>query len=143
MASVDFKQVEPLIKELSPPEEVKKSFYQTFFGSLVGQTYFFMGLLAIYLAVVALLYSYAKAPLEAFRDDLGAFWFWMILALPLACILLFQMLPIALRAAREKQLRAIAIGGVSRPGYFRLQPYGAPDHDVFKRLDGADREVLK
>jgi hypothetical protein len=25
MASVDFKQVEPLIKELSPPEEVKKA----------------------------------------------------------------------------------------------------------------------
>jgi hypothetical protein len=141
MASVDFKQVEPLIKELSPPQEVKKTFYQTFFGSLVGQTYFFMGLLAIYLAVVAFLYTYAKAPLEAFRDEFGALWFWIILAAPLACILLFQMLPTALRAFREKRLRAMAIGGVPKPGYFRLQPYSASDHDVFSRLDGADREV--
>jgi hypothetical protein len=142
MASADFKQVEPLIKELSPPEEVKKSFYQTFFGSLVGQTYFFMGLLAVYLAVVAFLYSYAKAPLQAFLDDLGAFWFWGILATPLICILLFQMLPTALRALREKRLKAVAIGGVPKPGYFRLQPYGASDHYDFKRLDGADRVVL-
>jgi hypothetical protein len=118
MASVDFKQVEPLIKELSPPEDVKKTFYQTVFGAVVGQTYFFMGLLAIYLGVVALLYSYAKAPLAAFRDDVGAFWFGSILALPLACILLFQTLPTALRALRERRLRAMAIGGVPKPGYF-------------------------
>jgi Leucine Rich repeats (2 copies) len=142
MAGGDIKQVEPLIKELSPRAEVKKAFYQTLFGSLMGQTLFFMGLLAIYFAVVAVLYSFAKAPLQAFWDDLGALWFWSALAVPLACILLFQMLPTALRALREKRLRAIAIGGVPKPGYFRLQPYGASDHHVFKRLDGAGREVL-
>jgi len=142
MAGLDIKQVEPFIKELSPPEELKKTFYQTFFGSLMGQTFFFMGLLAVYFAVVASLYSYAKAPLQAFRDDLGPFWFWGILAAPLACILLFQMLPTALRALREKHLRAMAIGGVPKPGYFRLQPYSASDHETFRRLDGADREVL-
>jgi hypothetical protein len=142
MGGLDTKQVEPFIKELSPPEELKKTFYQTFFGSLMGQTFFFMGLLAIYFAVVALLYSYAKTPLQAFRDDLGPFWFWGILAAPLACILLFQTLPTGLRALREKRLKAMAIGGVPKPGYFRLQPYGASDHDSFKRLDGADREVL-
>jgi hypothetical protein len=142
MASLDTKQIEPLIKGLSPPEDLKRTFYQTFFGSLMGQTFFFMGLLAVYFAVVAVLYSYAKAPLQAFRDDLGPFWFWGIFVAPLVCILLFQMLPTALRALREKRLRAMAIGGVPKPGYFRLQPYGESDHDAFKRLDGADREVL-
>jgi hypothetical protein len=61
---------------------------------------------------------------------------------PLACILLFMMLPLASRALREKRLGAMAIGGVPKPGYFRLQPYGASDHDAFKRLDGADCGVL-
>jgi hypothetical protein len=142
MASGDIKQLEPLIKELSPSDEVKKRFYQTGFGSVVGQTFFLVGLLASYLGVVAVIYSFAKAPLQALRDDLGTLWFWIILAAPLACILLFQMLPTALRALREQRLRTIAIGGAPKPGYFRLQPYGESDHDVFSRLDGADREVL-
>jgi hypothetical protein len=30
-----------------------EDFYQTLFGSLVGQTFLFMGLIAIYLAIVA------------------------------------------------------------------------------------------
>jgi hypothetical protein len=83
MASLDIKQVEPLIKEFSPPEEVKRTFYQTLFGSLMGQTFFFMGLLAIYFAIVALLNSYAKAPLQAFHEDFGPIWFWSMLAVPL------------------------------------------------------------
>jgi hypothetical protein len=116
---------------------------QTFFGTLMGQTFLFIGLISIYLAAEASLYSYAKTPLSALRGDLGAFWFWIIHAVPLACILLFVMLPLASRALREKRLRAMAIGGVPKPGYFRLQPYGASDHDAFNRLDGADREVLK
>jgi hypothetical protein len=143
MGSLDTKQVEPFINKLSPPEDLKRTFYQTFFGSLMGQTFFFMGLLAVYFAAVASLYSYAKAPLQAFRHDLGPVWFWSILAAPLACILLFQTLPTVLRASREKHLKAMAIGGIPKPGYFRLQPYGASDHDAFKRLDGADREVLR
>jgi Leucine-rich repeat (LRR) protein len=32
--------------------------------------------------------------------------------------------------------------GVPKPGYFRLQPYDAIDHEAFKRLDGADVKVL-
>src|SRR5215468_2158689 len=52
MTTLDIKQVEPLIKELSLPEEVKKAFYQTFFGSLMGQAFLFMGLLAIYLQLL-------------------------------------------------------------------------------------------
>jgi hypothetical protein len=130
-----------VVQPATPPAS-QKTFFQMFFGSLMGQTFFFMGLLAVYFAVVASLYSYAKVPLQAFRDDLGPLWFWGILAAPLACILLFQMLPTSLRALRERRLRAKAIGGVPKPGYFRLQPYGASDHDAFKRLDGADREVL-
>src|SRR5262245_20267842 len=141
MATLDIKQVEPLIKELSTPEEVKKTYYQTLFGSLMGQACLFMGLLAFYFAIVVVLYRYADTPLQAFRDDFGLF-FWAILAAPLACILLFQMLPTALRALRERRLKAMIIGGVPKPGYFRLQPYGAADQDMFKRLDGADREVL-
>jgi TIR domain len=50
----------------------EKTFFQTLFVSLMGQTVLFMGLLAIYFAIVAALYAYAKAPLQAFRDDLGA-----------------------------------------------------------------------
>jgi hypothetical protein len=104
MAGLDIKQVEPLIKQFSPPEEVKKTFYETLFGSLMGQTVLFIGLLAIYFAIVATLYVYAKAPLQAFRDDLGAPWFWSVLAAPSACILLFAALPTALRALRERRL---------------------------------------
>src|SRR5580704_15964704 len=111
MADLNIKQVEPLIKQFSPPEEVKKTFYQTLFGSLMGQTVLFGGLLAIYFAIVATLYEYANEPLKAFRDDLGAPWFWSILATPFACILLFAMLPTALRALRERHLKAVAIGG--------------------------------
>jgi hypothetical protein len=111
MASLNTKQVEPFIKELSPPEELKKTFYQTFFASLIGQTFFLMGLLAVNLAVVAAFYSYAKNPLRRFLDDLGPIWFWAILAAPLVCILLFQMMPTALRALRERRLRAMTIGG--------------------------------
>jgi hypothetical protein len=108
----------------------------------MGQTFFLMGLLAVYLAVVAALYWYAKNSLRAFLDDLGPISFWAILAAPLVCILLFQMMPTALRALRERRLRAMTIGGFPKPGYFRLQPYTASDHDAFERLDGADREVL-
>jgi hypothetical protein len=114
---------------------------QGFFGSLVGQIFLSTGLLVVYFAAVISLYL-AKAPLQAFRDDLGPFLFWGIVATPFVCILLFQVLPTALRALREKRLREIAISGVPQPGYFRLQPYAASDHDAFKRLDGADREVL-
>ena len=142
MASLDAKQVEPFIKELRRPDELNKTFYQTFFGSLMGQVFFLMGLLAVYLAVVAALYRYAKNPLRAYLDDLGPIWFWAILAAPLVCILLFQMMPTALRALRERRLRAMTIGGFPKPGSFRLQPYTASDHDAFNRLDGADREVL-
>jgi hypothetical protein len=74
MASLDAKQVEAFITELSPPEKLKNTFYQTFLGSLIGQTFFLMGLLAVYLAVVAALYWYAKNPLRAFLDDLGPVW---------------------------------------------------------------------
>ena len=52
------------------------------------------------------------------------------------------MLPIALRVLREKRLKDKSISGVPKPGYFRLQPYRAADHAVFKRLDGADRDIL-
>jgi hypothetical protein len=142
MASLDTKQVEAFIKKLSPPGELKKTFYQTFFGSLMGQTFFLMGLLAVYLVVVAALYWYAKNPLRAFLVDLGPIWFWAILAAPLVCILPFQMMATALRALRERRLRAMTIGAFPKPGAFRLQPYTALDHDAFKRLDGADREVL-
>src|SRR5258708_3568718 len=40
------------IKEFSPPDEVKKAFYQTLLGSLMGHTVLLMGLLAIYFAIV-------------------------------------------------------------------------------------------
>jgi hypothetical protein len=38
MAGPEMRQIEPLIREFSPPEALKKTFYQTFFGSLMGQT---------------------------------------------------------------------------------------------------------
>ena len=142
MTGLDIKHIDPLIKEFSPTEELKTKFYQTFFGSLMGQTFFFMGLLAIYFAIIALLYSYAKTPLQAFLDDFGPVFFWSVLTVPLVCILLFQTLPAALRALRERRLKTMAIEGIPKPGYFRLQPYNAADRDVFERLDGADREIL-
>jgi hypothetical protein len=142
MASLDAKQVEPSFKELSPPWDLKKKFYETFCGSLMGQTFLLTGLISVYLATEALLYSYAKVALLGLREDLGAFWFWTIHAVPLACILLFLMLPLTSRALREKRLGAMALGGAPKPGYFRLQPYRASDHDAFRRLDGAECKVL-
>jgi hypothetical protein len=116
----DIKELDPLIKHFSPPEDVKKTFYKTLFGSLMGQTVLFLGLLAIYFAIVVLLYSYAKAPLQALQTDLGAIWFWTLFATPFVCILAFTALPTALRALRERRLKATAIGGIPKPGYFRL-----------------------
>jgi hypothetical protein len=128
--------------ESDPPPALKMGFYQSFLGSLLGQTYVFIGLLAVYFATVAFLYSYAKTPLEMFQKDYGLL-FWSVLAAPLACILLFQVLPTALRALRERRMKAMAIEGTPKPGYFRLQPYVAADREMFNRLDGADAEILK
>jgi hypothetical protein len=136
------KQVASLIKVLGPPEALRKAFYQTFVGSLIGTAVYAMGLFAIYFVVEALAYSFAKDALQAFRDDLGVFWFWVIQASLPASILFFVVLPAGWRARRERRLKAMAIGGVPEPEYFRLKPYSAADHDVFKRLDGADDEIL-
>src|ERR1700751_1708211 len=46
MPGLDVKQLEPLFKDFGPTEEVKKSFYQSFFGSLMGQVVVFVGLMA-------------------------------------------------------------------------------------------------
>src|SRR5215470_12107309 len=118
MAGLDIKHVEPLIKEFSPPETLKKTFYQTPFGALMGKTYILAGMLTTYVIGGGLIFLYA--PWQAFRDYLGVFWFGVYLATPLAFILLFEVLPQALRARRERRLKAIAIGGEPKPEYFRL-----------------------
>src|SRR5215472_1068535 len=124
MTTPEIKPIEPLLKQFSLPEEVKRIFYKSLFGSLLGQAVLSVGLIASYLAILAFLYSYAKAPLRGFQEDFGPIWFWFGLTGPLAAILIFTALPTTLRALRERRLRDKAIAGVPKPGYFRLQPYG-------------------
>src|SRR5262249_29783025 len=91
-----------------------------------------------------LLWKYALDDLLAFHAAVGSLAFWSIIGAPLVIILLFSMLPTAWQALREHRLKATVIGGdvQFKPGYFRLQPYGAADRDTFKRLDAAYDAIL-
>jgi hypothetical protein len=140
MATFEVKTFGELIKSLLPTDERKGRFYQTFFGSLFGQTILLISLLISYVAAIVLAYAYAKTPLQTFRDDFGAFWFWTFLAGPLACILLFQMLPTSWRALREHRLKIRAIRGAPQPGHFRLSPYDKADR---KHSSGSTGLTLK
>jgi Leucine-rich repeat (LRR) protein len=144
MTNVDLKLVGELAKAIGPTDELKGRFYQTFFGSLLGQTILLIGTFAIYVIVGVLFFTYLKPRLLAIQDDLGSFLFLAIAAAPFACILLFQMVPTSWRALRERRLKAAAISGDPqfKTGYFRLYPYGPADREAFKRLDGADVKIL-
>jgi hypothetical protein len=130
------KHLSQLIKWFGPPKTVKEQFYKTLLGGLLGQSVILGAQLLVYAVIAAMLTSIARI------TDIGLFWFCVILTVPLACIFAFSALPTALRARREQRLKVLIIKGIPKPGYWRLQPYGANDYGRFKRLDGADAEVL-
>jgi len=98
-----------------------------------------------YLAALVALNKYAINDLNALRLTFGDFFFWLALAAPLVCILLFSMVPTLWRAFRERRLKAKIIEGDQqfKAGYFRLYAYGEADSAEFKRLDGADNRILQ
>jgi Leucine-rich repeat (LRR) protein len=144
MTNIDLKLVGELAKAIGPTDELKGRFYQTYFGSLLGQTILLVGTLAIYVTTGVLCLTYLKPPLLAAYDGLGSFLFWAFALIPFACIVLFQMVPTSWRALRERRLKAAIISGDPqfKAGYFRLYPYGQADREAFKRLDGADVKIL-
>jgi hypothetical protein len=144
MTALGMKDVGELIKAAGPTDEHRQAFGRTFFGTLLGQTIVFVGMLLIYVVAVALVWKFWSEDLKALHLAVGDIYFWLIIAAPLICILLFSMLPTAWRALRERRLKAAVIGGdvQFKAGHFRLHPYGPSDRETFKRLDGADQAIL-
>ena len=135
------KIVETLVKLFGPSDELKKRFYATSLGSLMGQTVLLLGLLVIYSGTCAILVWLAPPFFQVHLKE-NPILFVGFLIIPFALILLFIGLPAVVRELRERRLKAMAIGAIPKPGYFRLQPYGPADREAFKRLDGTDAEVL-
>jgi hypothetical protein len=97
-----------------------------------------------YVAVLVALNKYAINDLNALRLTFGDLSFWLAVAAPLICSLLFSMVPTLWRALRERHLKAGIIEGDQqfKAGYFRLYAYGEADSEEFKRLDGAGNTVF-
>jgi hypothetical protein len=144
VTTLGIKDVGELLKSAGPTDDHRQAFGRTFLGTLLGQTIVLVGMLLAYVVAIVVLWKYAIEDLKALHSAVGFLFFWLIIAAPVICILLFSILPTAWRALRERRLKAAVIGGdvQFKPGYFRLHPYGADDRETFKRLDGADREVL-
>jgi hypothetical protein len=144
MTVIDVKGLSDLIKSVGPTDEQRQTFGRTFLGSLLGQATILAGMMLVYVATVVLLWRYALDALLAFHAAVGPLAFWSLIATPVVAILLFDSLPTAWRALRERRLKATVIGGdvQFKLGYFRLHPYGAADRETFKRLDGADATIL-
>jgi internalin A len=144
MTALDMKNIGDLMKSAGPTEDHRQAFGRTFLGTLLGQTIILVGMLLTYVVAIVLLWKYAIEDLRAIHAAVGVVLFWLIIAAPIICILLFSILPTARRASRERSLKAAVIGGdiQFKAGYFRLHPYGASDRETFTRLDGADRAIL-
>lgn len=141
MASLDSRHAGPFTKA-GPPDAPRNTFTRSL-RSLPGEALLLAGSLTVYLAAVAALYAGADKHVRGLVDDLGPLPSLAVLAVPLACIVLFQLIPVGLRVLRERRLRAMAAGGPQgRGGPFRLHPFTASDRDAFSRLDGADHDVL-
>jgi hypothetical protein len=103
-------QVDESVKPFGPIEEHRQGFGRTFLGTLLGQTVAMLGTLAAYVNFIVVIWRYFSEDLRGLHELFG-FWSWIILTAPLVCIFLFSMLPTALRAWRERQLKNAAIGG--------------------------------
>jgi hypothetical protein len=132
-----------LLKSIGPTDEQRQAFGRTFFGTLLGQTIVLIGTILVYIGAVAVIWKYWSEDLKTFHSDVGES-FWLILAAPFVCILLFSILPTAWQARRESRMKAAAISGDTHfdGTNFRPYPYQETDRAAFKRLDGADRNIL-
>ena len=135
------KGIGELIKSVGATDEQRQALGQTFFGTLLGQSVALLGMMLVYFGALAMIWQNWSEGLKAFHADLGG-WFWLILAAPVICILLFSMLPTALRARRERRMIGIVDDAQLAGTHFRTYPYGAEDRTAFKRLDGADQTAL-
>lgn len=132
-----------IAKALGPTDATRETFARSWLGSSLGQTVVLVGMILSYVAILALTWTFAAGPLGAMKDAFGE-WFWVLMTAPIAVILAFNVVPAALRARRERQLKRAAFSGgpAFQPSYFRLHPYGTADAGIFKRLDGADIRLL-
>jgi Leucine Rich repeats (2 copies) len=128
---------------LGPTEETRAQFAKSWLGSSLGQTVVLVGLFLLYVLILVVLMLVA-GQLGQMKKVYGVASVYIVLITPLAIIMAFNALPIALKARRERRLKRLTMtGGVAfEPGYFRLHPYGAGDAHRFKRNDGADVALL-
>jgi hypothetical protein len=136
------KDIGELFKSAGPTDEHRQAFGRTFLGTLLGQTVVLIGLIVTYLVALALIWRFFFEDLAALQAAVGAVWFWLIVVSPFICILLFSMLPTAMRARRERRMKDAIISGDAQFDAFRLYPYGEADRSDFRRLDGADNTIL-
>src|SRR3954469_23494039 len=97
MADFDTKAAGELIKSVGPTDDHRQKFGQTFFGSLLGQTISFVGMLIAYFLSLILLKKYTAGDLKQIKDasGLGVTSFAALIAVPPIFILLFSILPTA------------------------------------------------
>jgi hypothetical protein len=129
-----------IAKALGPTEETRAQFAKSWLGSSLGQTVVLLGLILTYVAILVLLWTFARGPLGQMQTAFGDIGFYALLAFFPAVIIAFNIIPAALKAQRERRLKRLMMTGSTayEPGYFRLHPYGASDAARFRRNDGAD-----
>ena len=140
------------IKDFAPGDEDRARFRQSLFGSVMGQTAVFVGLLIFILGGLALLATQLKDPVSQLylvaAGRLGPVWGGMALAaVPAAIIGLvfaFNAVPAMRQARVEKRAKVTTFETVPEPpkSAFRLTPYEQGDRGNYARLDGQEREVL-
>lgn len=129
-----------IAKALGPTEETRTQFAKSWLGSSIGQTVVLLGLILTYVAILVLLWTFARGPLGQMQTAFGDVGFYALLASFPAVIIAFNIIPAALKARREARLKRLMMTGSTayEPGYFRLHPYAASDAARFRRNDGAD-----
>jgi hypothetical protein len=136
-------KMENEIAGIGPSAEDRKKLGQTFLGSLLGQSVALVALLVSYFSALALSYQYISNDLQGLRNQIGEIGFWLVLLAPLAFIVVFSMIPAAVRSRRERELRRITIEDAGRTaGHFRLHPYGPQDRDIYNRPHTEDERAF-
>jgi hypothetical protein len=140
------------IKDFAPGDEDRARFRQSIFGSVMGQTAVFVGLLIFILGGLAFLATQLKDPVTQLylvsSGAIGPVWGALaLLAVPatiVALVVWFNAVPAMRQARVERRDKVRKFEAVPEPprSAFRLTPYQPSDRKAYARLDGQDREVL-
>jgi hypothetical protein len=144
MGIVDLDELGKTVRSLGVSDEHRQQFGRSILGTILGQATTSVLMVVAYFVAIVFVGTYWRGYVQPLRDAIGEIVFWVIVTIPLVCILAFSVSPALWRARRERRLREAAIGGNVKfdPGYFRLFPFQETDRDEFKRLDAADIKIL-